>query len=67
VFFLNCKHPAGWLGVEKDETTEHQDADFDVTTYHLLCRKCGEPVSIKYAKMVGGPLAFLARQPVKKL
>ena len=58
---FKCKHPARWLGVQQKETIERKDADFDVVTYHLICRKCSEAVTIAYAKTIGGVDAFLNR------
>lgn len=59
--FFKCKHPARWLGVQRDETREPIDADFERVVYHLCCRQCGEEVTLSYAKMIGGVDAFMAR------
>lgn len=62
--FFKCKHPARWLGVQRDETRKRKDEDFDVVTYHLVCRRCGDTVELSYAKMIGGVDAFLKRGAV---
>lgn len=59
MWWLKCKHPIGSLNVDKAETREVADKDFDVVTYHLRCRKCGEAIQMKYAAMRGGIAAFL--------
>lgn len=57
-----CKHPAAFLGVASDATTEGHDEDFEIVVYHLLCRRCGEDVEIRYAKVIGGVDAFMERK-----
>ncbi len=59
--FVKCKHPAGSLIVEKDSTIKNIDEDFDAIDYHFICTKCGENVTIGYAKMIGGVEAFMER------
>jgi hypothetical protein len=59
--FFRCKHPAHLLAVQSPETTERKNADFDVVTYHLVCRRCRTPVPVTYARMIGGVEAFLER------
>ena len=46
---FKCTHPANGLGVERKETVAYLDDDFDIVTYHLVCRKCGERVELNYA------------------
>lgn len=59
--FFKCNHPADWLMVEKDQTVEPLDDDFESITFHLRCIKCNEKVDINYAKMIGGVDAFIER------
>ena len=59
--FFKCNHPANWLMVEKDQTVESLDDDFESITFHLRCIKCSEKVDINYAKMIGGVDAFIER------
>ena len=59
--FFKCKHPAQYLGVRTEETLEKKNEDFEVMRYHLLCRKCGEPVEVAYSRCIGGVEAFFAR------
>ncbi len=59
--FFKCKHPANYLVVEKDQTITPHDEDFDYVDYHFICMKCNKPVTIGYAKMVGGVEAFIER------
>jgi hypothetical protein len=47
--------------VEKDQTVEPLDDDFESITFHLRCIKCSEKVDINYAKMIGGVDAFIER------
>jgi hypothetical protein len=49
---FKCTHPASRLGVERKETVEPLDDDFAITTYHLVCRKCGERVGLEYASLI---------------
>ena len=65
--FWKCKHPAASLIVEKPQTTERKDADFEVVTYHLICNRCSAEVKVKHSRFVGGVLEFLkrgARSPI---
>lgn len=59
--WFKCKHPAERLIVESEETRRQIDADFERVEYHLQCRACMEPVTVVYARMIGGTEAFLAR------
>jgi hypothetical protein len=59
--WFSCKHPAHRLGVDKEETRERQDEDFDVVTYHLICRGCGKRLELRHAVMRGGLDAFMER------
>ena len=59
--FFKCKHPANRLAVKDHSTEERIDEDFTRVIHHLLCRKCGADVDIKYAKTNGGVEAFLER------
>jgi hypothetical protein len=59
--FFKCNHPADYLVVEKDHTVVNYDEDFDYIDYHFICIKCHKPVTIGYAKMVGGVEAFIER------
>ena len=61
MMFFRCKHPASRLGVQKKETTTRLDDEFDVVTYHLVCRRCGETLELKYAKLIGGVESFLIK------
>jgi hypothetical protein len=58
---FSCKHPAGELGILQHETVNKSDDDFNIVTYHLFCRVCGEPVKLSYAQMIGGVDGFLSR------
>lgn len=64
---FSCKHPAGRLMVEKSETIEQSDADFDHVTYHFICGRCYQPVKVKHARCRGGVEAFLQRGKTEKL
>jgi hypothetical protein len=59
--FFKCSHPANSLIVEKDATIKNIDEDFDAVDYHFICTKCGENVTVGYAKMIGGVDAFIER------
>lgn len=61
MLWFGCKHPAKRLVVEREATVEQRDADFNIVTYHLICRDCGDPVKVKHAACIGGVDAFLAR------
>lgn len=56
---FKCKHPADMLGVEKSETREQRNNDFDLVTYHLYCCSCGQKVKISYAALRGGVAGFM--------
>jgi hypothetical protein len=56
---FKCTHPANRLGVERKETVEPMNDDFNIVTYHLVCRKCGEQISLNYADPIGGSAGFL--------
>lgn len=58
---FKCSHPANMLRVEKEATVENIDEDFDRVIYHLVCDKCGEKITIKHSKVIGGTDAFFER------
>lgn len=58
---FGCKHPFNKLDVRKGYTEENIDQDFDRVIMHFKCIKCGKDLDIKYAAMIGGVKAFLAR------
>lgn len=58
---FKCKHPFERLSVEKDATMDSADADFLYISYHFSCNKCGEKLTKKYAKMIGGVEGFMSR------
>jgi len=59
--FFKCKHPAASLSVQRDETRNRVNADFEVVKYHLVCARCREQVDISYSRMIGGVDGFLSR------
>ena len=59
---FKCKHPFNAIGVEKEHASVIHDADFEHIDYHFFCRNCGEKLTLKYAKMIGGVDAFLSRK-----
>lgn len=59
--FFKCNHPADLLAVQKDQTVTPFDEDFEHIDYHFVCMKCNKPVTIGYAKMIGGVDAFMER------
>ena len=61
MFKRKCKHPFAVLVAEKDSTEFKIDEDFIGVDYHLLCTECNETLTLKYAKLIGGVDAFLAR------
>ena len=63
---LKCQHPAKWLAVAKEATEKQHDEDFNIVTYHLFCRKCGEQINLTHAKMVGGVEAYIERGKQKE-
>ena len=63
--FFRCKHPFNRLDVRKGYTKENIDQDFDRIIMHFTCRACEKDLDIKYAEMIGGVKAFLAR-PMKE-
>ena len=58
---FKCSHPADRLVVEKDQTVTPHDEDFEHIDYHFICMKCNKPVTIGYAKMIGGVEAYMER------
>ena len=70
--FFKCKHPADRLVVEKEQTIRpivksvgfysDIDPDFEQVNYHLICRKCGQNVTISHAKTIHGVDAFLSKK-----
>ncbi len=61
MWLFKCNHPFETLIVEKGQTVEVKDADFDIVTYHFQCGKCNALITKKYAAMRGGVKAFLGR------
>lgn len=57
--FPKCGHSASDLCVEREPTVEPIDAEFSSIVYHLFCVKCGQPVTIKHAKLNASVNAFL--------
>lgn len=47
---FKCKHPAKFLGIYEDCTTERCE-DFNKITYHLFFRLCSERVEVQYVKL----------------
>jgi hypothetical protein len=58
---FKCVHPADQLVVEKDQTVTPYDEDFEHIECHFICMKCNKPVTIGYAKMIGGVDTFIER------
>lgn len=57
-----CDHPFSALGVERQQTVEQEDDDFEIVTYHLCCRRCGATsLELKHARLVGGVDGFFER------
>jgi hypothetical protein len=56
---MGCQHPSYLPAVEKEATMEVVDDDFTNVDYHLVCRGCGELVTIKHAKLTHGVSGFL--------
>lgn len=54
-----CVHPLQYLVVEKEQTTDTMDKDFEKVTYHLFCNKCRKPVKVVHCKTRHGVDAFL--------
>lgn len=61
---FKCKHKARYLAVEKDNTIESLDKDFNKVTIHLYCLKCHESVEIVYAKLKA-PIGEWLETPIK--
>lgn len=58
---FKCSHPSKFLRVEREATVEVCDKDFEIVTYHFICSKCSESVTIKYARTIGGVKAFMSK------
>lgn len=58
--WFKCKHPFDRLAIEKAETSEKIDNDFNKVTYHYRCMKCNTVLRHSYTKCVGGVEVFLA-------
>ncbi|NIP56119.1 hypothetical protein GWN42_31265 [candidate division KSB1 bacterium] len=67
MFKFLCKHPFKSLAVEKDQTSQYADEDFEHITYHLFCRSCGKSLPLTYAKCIGGVDAFFDRGREKQI
>ena len=59
--FFKCSHPASHLAVEKEHTVKSFNEDFEYVEYHFFCMKCDKPITIGYAKLIGGVDAFIER------
>jgi len=59
-----CGHKFKHLAVYSDATTVVADSDFYHVDYHLICQACGERLTMKHAKFIGGGSGFMDR--VKK-
>ncbi len=64
IFQRKCKHPFDYLVVERDHSEKQLpgDEDFMAVDYYLLCTKCHEKLTLKYAKLIGTTDEFLARK-----
>lgn len=61
---FKCKHPASALFPKKDHTetpSKEYPEYFTEVTFYAYCIRCGEPVTLSYAKMIGGVDGFLER------
>lgn len=62
---LKCKHPFASLGVKSPQIElEPMGGDFELVTLHLFCRKCGEEITVKFARCTGGTADFLTQRGV---
>lgn len=59
MLWFKCKHPAERLVVEKKETIEQIDDDFDVITYNLQCGVCKTNIKVTYARLRNGISGFM--------
>ena len=58
---FKCKHKLSDLIVQKAETREIIDEDFEKITYHFKCLNCRKIVTKGYTELRGGVNAFLER------
>lgn len=59
--WFKCKHPFEYLVTEKEQTVTAVDADFENVEYHFVCKKCGEHLTKKHSRLIGGVSAFMER------
>ena len=48
-----CEHSINDLVVQRDQTVEPINPDFDRITYYFTCKRCDAPITMAYAKIVG--------------
>jgi len=57
--FIKCKHRIADLCVQKEQTINKIDNDFEEVCYHFRCMKCGRVVVKKHARLINGVDGFL--------
>lgn len=61
--WFKCGHPAKLIAVEKEQTTEQQDCEFEIVTYHMKCLRCDAPLKFLHGRIIDGVTVFLDRAP----